>query len=446
MQPHLCGLGVAYCTPVPFVNGPAGPRLAPVTIEWHRAERNLALPTNINRIQVHKDGMEVGEARQSCVEDCMALSRRPEFIFFLDYDVIPCFDAVTKLLYRARHFPDYDVFAGVYCLKSTVAEPLIYKDWGVGPFWDWSIGDLLLDGITGVHMGCTLIRMSLFDRLDYKSKPAFLTENYHYVKDGMMHTNRGTEDLYFCKRAIEEADAKILVDTSVLCGHQDFATGQIYGLPADSRPVQGAKWIQPDKDYESQKKALDLGAGEHKRSWDGYQTYSTDIREGLGVDYVQDTRHLNLPPEHFDLVASSHHLEHIPRWEQEEVWKQIFLITKPGGRIEHIVPSVEWAGHKLAAGECDEHVMNVLYGAQDAHGYERDFNTHYFGYTKAIGKELAEQAGFVNVTCEDWRDHEELKYNLVIRGEKQAEQAIEPQKETSVHALDDSTAQAPNEE
>lgn len=418
MQPHLCNVGIAYCTPIPYVNGPQGPRLAPLTVEWHRAERNLALPTNINRIQVHKDGMEVGDARQSAVEDCMKLPNRPEFIFFLDYDVIPQWDAVTKLLYRARHFPDYDIFAGVYCLKSSVSEPLIYKDWGTGPFWEWTVGDLLTEGITGVHMGCTLIRMSLFDRLDYKSKPAFLTENYHYVKDGTVHSNRGTEDLFFCKRAVEEASAKILVDTSVLCGHQNFDSGQIFGLPNDSRPVLGAKWLKKPEGYADEKKALDLGAGEHRRTWDGHTTYSTDIRPGIGVDYVQDTRHLNLPAEHFDLVASSHHLEHIPRWEQESVWSQIFLVTKPGGKIEHIVPSLDWAGAKLANGECDEHVLNVLYGAQEAHGYDRQFNLHYFGYTKAIGKALAENAGFADVECEDYRDRPELGYNLVIRGKK----------------------------
>ncbi len=348
MQPHFCNVGICYATPIPMIHGPTGPRLAPITVEWHRAERNLALPTNINRIQVHLDGMEVGEARQKCVEDCMKLPNRPEFIFFLDYDVIPQYDAVTKLLYRARHFPDYDIFAGVYCLKSTVAEPLIYKEWGVGPFWDWTIGDLLTEGITGVHMGLTLIRMSLFDRLDYQTKPVFVTENRQYVKDGCVHTDRGTEDLYFCKRAIEEANCKILVDTSVLAGHQDISTGQVFGLPHDSRPVQGAKWLKATDEYKDELKALDLGAGSLKRSWDGYKTYSTDIRAGIGVDYVQDTRHLNLPAEHFDLVASSHHLEHIPRWEQEEVWKQIALIVKPGGKIEHIVPSGEWAAAKIA--------------------------------------------------------------------------------------------------
>ena len=407
------------CTPIPKINGHEGPRLAPLTVEWHRAHNNIAKPTNIVCIAVYRDGMEVGAARQSCVEEVMKLTNVPEFIWFHDYDVIPQHDCLIKLLYRARHFPDYDIFAGVYCLKSPVPEPLVYKGaWGAGPFWDWTIGDLLMDDITGVHMGLTLIRTSLFNRLDYKTKPAFVTENYHFIKDGAIHSNRGSEDLYFCKRAIEEAGAKILVDTSVLAGHQDFGSGKIYGLPMDSRPVKGAKWLDRSKEYEGEKKAIDLGSGPTRREWEGFRTYTTDIRPGVGVDYVQDTRHLNLPDEHFDLVASSHHLEHIPRWEQEEVWQQIFRITKPGGKIEHIVPSLDWAGCKLADGECDEHVLNVLYGAQEAHEYERNFNTHYFGYTKAIAEALATQAGFVEVTCEDWRDNEANGYNLIIRGKR----------------------------
>lgn len=421
MTPHVCGLGIAQCTPIPYVKGPDGPKLANISVDWHRASNGLSKPTNINTIQVIEDGKEVGEARQHCVETVLKLPTRPEFIFFLDYDVLPQHDALTKLLMRARHFPDYDVFAGVYCLKSSVPEPLIYKGWGHGPFWDWTIGDLLTEGITGVHMGCTLIRVSLFDRLDLKIKPAFCTENESFINDEGVHvSNRGTEDLFFCQRITDEIGAKILVDTSVLCGHQDLSTGKIYGLPTDSRPVKGAKWVMPPKGYDKQKKALDLGAGSTRREWPGHTTYTTDIRPGAGVDYVQDSRHLNLPDNHFDLVASSHHLEHIGRWDQEEVWKNIFRVCKPGGKIEHIVPSAEWAAHRVVEdkGLVDEHVANVLYGAQEAHGYERIFNTHFFPYTKVVGQALAEAAGFVNVTCEDWRDNEGHGYNLIIRGER----------------------------
>ena len=176
------------------------------------------------------------------------------------------------------------------------------------------------------------------------------------------------------------------------------------------------------------KLALDLGFGGHRREWEGYRVYTTDIRPDSKPDYVQDTRALNLPDGHYDLVASSHHLEHIPRFEQERAWAEIFRVTKPGGRTEHYVPSLEWAAAKIADGQADEHVFNVVFGAQEMLGFGREYNTHYFGYTKAIAKSLAESVGFVDVELEDWRDgNPALVYNLIIRARKpEAEGALNP--------------------
>jgi hypothetical protein len=47
-----------------------------------------------------------------------------------------------------------------------------------------------------------------------------------------------TDDLWFCKRAMEEADSKILVDTGILCGHIDNETGVVYTLPDDCLPMK----------------------------------------------------------------------------------------------------------------------------------------------------------------------------------------------------------------
>lgn len=423
MFDHQINVGLAMCTPIPKVPGPSGPRLAMVTTEWHRARSAISFPTNFNTINVVADGMEVGEARNTAVKLVMQQKVRPEFLAFLDYDVLPSYDCFTKLLYRARHFPQHDIFAGVYCCKSSPAEPLIYKGNGHGAFWDWKVGDLITDGVTGVHMGLTLIRTSLFERMgwDNPDKPLFLTINEKKLGPDGLQTFRGTEDLYFCDRAVKEVVARILVDTSVLAGHICHSTGKIFGLPLDSKPVLGAKWMSKnDPEYQAQKKALDLGAGATRRQWPDHATFTTDIRSDVGADYVMDTRLLNLPDNHFDLVASSHHLEHIGRWDQEQVWREMFRVTKPGGKAEHVVPSIEWAGFKLFDGQCDEHVMNVLYGAQEAHGYERTWNLHYFGYTREIARSLAEQAGYVNVQIKDWRDDAALGYNLIITADKPA--------------------------
>ncbi len=421
---HIVGYGCAICTPVPKIPAPGGgTRLSMVTTEWQRARNNMQVPTNFNSINIVVDGMEVGDARNKAVSLTLEHDPKPEFLFFLDYDVIVPHDALCKLHRRARDFPDHDIFGGVYCIKNGNGEPLIYKGNGKGPFWEWSIGDLLSDGITGLHMGLTLIRTSLLERMDFdEDNPLFKTINEKTVtEDGKAKTRRGTEDLYFCDRAIEEAGAKILIDTSVLAGHIDHSSGKIYGLPSDSRPVMGAGWVDPKKREKNlnEKKVIDLGAGKEKREWEGYKTYTTDIREGVGADHVMDTRELNFPDGWWDMVASSHHLEHIPRYDQERVWEQMFRITKPGGSCEHIVPSLNWAAQKIHMDDdYDGHVANVLYGAQESHGYDRIYNTHFFGYTRTIAKEIAEAVGYVDVEIEDYKDNPDLRYNMIIRGRK----------------------------
>lgn len=394
-----------------------------------RHRLNLSIPTNFNFIEFPLHGMEIGEARTLAAYRCLEHKPRPEYLFFLDYDVLPSHDALTKLYYRAVTNPDIDVVAGVYCCKwKAPCDPLIYTENGIGPFWDWTVGDLLTTekhGIRATHMGLTLIKVSLFQRmLDAgvvtEQIPFFKTTDntVSYSKNAIKRAS-GTEDIYFYNLA-REVDCKIMVDTSVLAGHIDKNNGVTYGLPEDSPPIRRAHWLRSGKEGPEpiDKKAIDLGAGDTKRTWEGHVTYTTDIRPGTGVDYVQDTRWLNLPSEEFDLVASSHHLEHIPRTEQEQVWKEMFRICKPGGKIEHIVPSLEWAATKIVDNEVDGSVYNVLYGAQEMMGYDRLFNLHYFGYTKQIAKELAESVGFTNIQLLDWRDNDGLGYNLIIRGTK----------------------------
>lgn len=449
-------LMVAFCTPWPGRRMPDGRVVHQLgDPEWMRARYGLSVTTNINMCEFFADFMEVGDARSRIAAACLSHQPRPEFLFFLDWDVIVPPDALTKLLFRARCFPDYDVYAGVYCCKGVnPPDPLIYRDCGEGAFWDWTVGDLLTtdqQGIRTVHNGLSLIRMSLFERMlqtgvvhgdgsDQDDEPFFKTVSEWHEVDGARMHKEGTEDFYFYAKA-REVRCKIMVDTSVLAAHKDFRTGIKYGLPTDYGPAARAKWLRKgagagatSRDREEangQKLALDLGAGEHRRAWPDHVTYTTDIRAETQPDYVMDTRLLNLPADHFDLVASSHHLEHLPRWEQEEVWREMFRVCRPGGAIEHIVPSLDWAAAKVQQGQCDEHAMNVFYGSQEkwGNGIKRDHNTHYFGYTKDIARALAESAGFSDVSCEDWRDNEDWGLNLVIRGKKPGQQETSPREE-----------------
>lgn len=483
---HNARVSFAICTPMAKVTNPHGVLMFDtLTPEWHRARASLAMPTNINLVELLADGMEVGDARSKIAKLCLESKPIPEFLFFLDSDVIVPSDALTKLFYNARCYPDYDVYAGVYCSKTNPPEPLIYGDNGTGAIWDWAVGDLLMDGrVKSVHMGLTLIRTSAFRKLldsglvhgtgdDQEDEPFFKTVNETEFVNGNNLLKRGTEDIYFCDKLIK-AGGKIFVNTGVLAAHHCRTTGIMYGLPVDktNNPFRRAKWMKDgDKTQDVQeaenliyegpcecvkyltnetefpeqykqldnstlclencvdckgtghvkrpyKIAIDIGAGDTRREWPGYKTYTTDIRSDSKPDYVQDSRALTLPNNHFDLVASSHHLEHIGRWDQEKVWKEMFKICKPGGRIEHVVPNIQWAAASIMENNIDEHVMNVIYGAQEAHGYAREFNTHFFGYTPELAKALARSVGFVDVETGDWRQNPKLGYNLLIKGRK----------------------------
>lgn len=434
---------IAICTPIPMKEGPNGPVLDTISTKWHRARCGLASPTNFNTIEMFVDGLEVGMARSQIAARCLAMTPQPEFLFFIDYDVLLSQDALTKLIFRARTLPDYDIYAGVYCCKGhTPPDPLIYGDHGQGSIWDWAVGDILTTqthGVKSVHMGLTMIRVSAFQKIkdaglvsgdgnDHTDRPFFLTTDETKVeRDTGYLTQAGTEDIYFCDLLIR-AGGKILVDTSVLAGHEDKATGVVYGLPYDKHgPVGRAKWLrgadgelQDEKECKEQnlKLAIDLGSGDTRIQREGYKTYTVDARPCKEVDYVQDLRKLNLPDNHYDLVGSMHSFEHIGRWDQEMVWSEAFRICKPGGICEIIVPNIEWAAAKIMAGETDVHVMNVLYGSQEAGGMEREYNTHYFGYTPDLARALAETAGFVDVRIQSYKDREEMGYEILISGRK----------------------------
>jgi len=248
---HRCQLVI--CTPVPVVpDGRGGSRLAMVTSQFHRARMMLNIPYGYNAAELRCDGFEVGQARTQVVERCRESGA--DWLLFIDYDVIVPPYAFKQLMYRTVTHPNYDVFAGVYCVKEHPTIPIIYKEWGVGPCWDWTIGDVIAP-VVGVPMGCTLLRLSLFDRLpNTPEKPWFKT---HDLSDGnpLDDSTEGvdvrgtvTEDLWFCKRAVEEAGCKLLVDTRVQCGHIDHATGELFTLPEDCPPVKraGIKPLEPE--------------------------------------------------------------------------------------------------------------------------------------------------------------------------------------------------------
>jgi SAM-dependent methyltransferase len=160
-----------------------------------------------------------------------------------------------------------------------------------------------------------------------------------------------------------------------------------------------------------------------RREWEGYITYTTDIRPEAEPDYVQDTRQLNLPDDHFDMVATAHHLEHFGRYEQEKIWAELVRICKPGGSVEFILPNLEWAAAKIVEQTTDERTFDVLYGAQERFFEDRKYNTHFFCYTPAIAKALAENAGLIDVEIRTYTDEPKMVWEMLLLAKKPKDDA-----------------------
>ncbi len=63
--------------------------------------------------------------------------------------------------------------------------------------------------------------------------------------------------------------------------------------------------------------------------------------------------------------------------------------------------------------------MDVLYGAQEATGIERGYNTHFFAYTPAVARAMAEGvSGLEDVEIKTDEEDNGLGYNMIITGKK----------------------------
>lgn len=257
---HNARLAIVTCTPMALVTGPTGETvMEPLDVRWHRARMGLSYGTNINASEMCVDGLEIGDARSRVASRCRSMNPKPFCLFFLDSDVIVPNDAVTKLFYHLKTKPNIDIACGIYVCKGAAPyDPLIYQGNGMGAFWDFAVGDILTtksNGITACHMGLTLIRTSLFDRLidaglvkgdgaDQANSPFFKTENYRVDGPKGLAKFQGTEDIFFCNLGAQlDPPVQILVDSSVLAGHVDRKTGVVYGLPGNTTPIERAKWL-----------------------------------------------------------------------------------------------------------------------------------------------------------------------------------------------------------
>lgn len=286
----------------------------PVPLEWAMAFKSMNPPINYNVNFSIIFGQEIGVARQALAEQ--AVSSGCKYLFFLGDDVECPGHTLRQLIYRMEQDPTIDVVGGVYVAKAQPAAPLVFRGNGQGTYWDWKVGEFF--EVTGLGMDCTLIRVSLFERL---SKPWFRTVDKDSNIDGTPQAESWTEDLFFLHKAAEEASARIFCDASVICPHWDVYNHKAWKLPKDSLPMR-------QKGKLKDKSALILGplcplADETYDVVHAMNTYSPDC------DYRVEYSNLPFDKEIFDFVIVTEPLLDVDRFLPE-----FRRVAKSGAKIE----------------------------------------------------------------------------------------------------------------
>jgi hypothetical protein len=196
---------------------PAGESIpAPVALShW-----NLAFPPNNAVLRILAQGMEVGDAYSTAIEQVLAdpeLSKW-EYILTVEHDNLVPWDGVLKLLERMEAHPEYACIGGLYFTKG---EGGVAQIWGdpkdpipnFRPQMPDPAGGLV--ECCGTGMGFNLFRLKMFKDAKLR-KPWFKTQK---DSDGM-----ATQDL-FAWSDFRKHGYRCAIDCSVKVGHYDSATG-----------------------------------------------------------------------------------------------------------------------------------------------------------------------------------------------------------------------------
>ncbi len=172
--------------------------------------------------------------REQLVEK--ALEAGAKFVFFIDDDTVCPSFGLQYLFYALNQEPNAMIAGGIYCTKEPVPSPIVFRELGGGPAWDWKISKppdpSAYMKVAGIGTGCMLIRTDIFAKLE---RPWFAEPNETFVDKTIMigdveaHIAKeaGTDDLYFCRKAVM-AGKRFACDCRVKVSHMDWNTGIAY--------------------------------------------------------------------------------------------------------------------------------------------------------------------------------------------------------------------------
>lgn len=320
-------------------------------------------------------GKPIADARNEIVE--FALTQGADYIYWLDDDVIAPPDAYMKLYHHQK-----DIINGVYWSKSSPPMPLLFRGHLSGPYWDWHVGDLI--EIDAAGNGLTLVKTDVYRKISKELGEPWYSTTFSSFKGIDQSPLNNTEDIYFYWKA-KKIGYKVWADTSVQAMHYDKSNNVLYAMPPMAPQANPAWEIKPP----GKKLIADIGSGPVSPYFlDEGQVTTFDIREDVRPDVVCDVRYLPVPSETFDIVHSSHTLEHFSFKTADNVLKEWTRVLKVGGELRLVVPNLRFSAKRILEDKLSPVDYWVIYGEQD---FAKNF--HAGGFTPNTLRALVESLG-----------------------------------------------------
>lgn len=184
---------------------------------------NLAFPPNNGVVKWLAQGMEVGDAYSSAIEQILAhpdLSQW-EYLLCLEHDNAPPGDGVIRLVEQMESHPEFAAIGGLYFTKGEGGCAQIWGDpKDATPNFRPQLPDPSggLVECCGTGQGFTMFRLAMFKDPRLR-KPWFVTQR----KNGV-----STQDLYFWSDA-RKYGYRCAIDCSIRVGHYDH-DGKLGGI------------------------------------------------------------------------------------------------------------------------------------------------------------------------------------------------------------------------
>lgn len=313
------------------------PSYGQVSAQWVIARQQLSFPLGASTMDrwVLDPGMSIAEKRNLLCQE--AINNNCRYLFMIGDDTIPPSTAFIQLMNKLRFSQTFEnrkigMVTGMYFSRSLPPQPMIWRGYMAGSYYDWHIGEFFPVDWAGCD--CLLIDVEALRSVP----PPWFSLDYIFSDEQARPLPLSTEDIYFYSK-MKAAGWEVWCDAGIQCYHQDRHSGVSYFLPQDWPQAQPGSVIPSQDDSYL---VADLGAGFSSPYTHG-RLVRFDLDESVHPDVRCDLHSIPEPDCKYDEVWSRHSLEHFPMAEAASLVQEWSRILKVGGKLRLNVPNLQHA-------------------------------------------------------------------------------------------------------